>query len=235
MFGSTGNGHFIFADNAADIVLADNKAFIAVAHAQQLAYLIAVLRVLADDAAYIRSLRSIHSGSVGRIGDNAHIFTGNAAKELSVSCDIRAALQSISGLFINHIQVDIGIDIINFTAVFTGNTAYIVPAVDFTTVHQVHLVICRNFALVDTGNTADIGNTGNSSLRRIFQVIEVGVCFIIAHHAADIGTAGNCTSIASLVCTSMFLHTYQTAYVFTACIANNFYSVGNVFQRCLLS
>ena len=34
LFGSTGNGHFIFADNATDIVLADNKAFIAVAHAQ---------------------------------------------------------------------------------------------------------------------------------------------------------------------------------------------------------
>ena len=34
LFGSTGNGHFIFADNTTDIVLADNKAFIAVAHAQ---------------------------------------------------------------------------------------------------------------------------------------------------------------------------------------------------------
>ena len=34
LFGSTGNGHFIFADNTTDIVIADNKAFIAVAHAQ---------------------------------------------------------------------------------------------------------------------------------------------------------------------------------------------------------
>ena len=34
IFGSTGNGHFIFADNTTDIVIADNKAFIAVAHAQ---------------------------------------------------------------------------------------------------------------------------------------------------------------------------------------------------------
>ena len=34
LFGSTGNGHFIFADNTTNIVLADNKAFIAVAHAQ---------------------------------------------------------------------------------------------------------------------------------------------------------------------------------------------------------
>ena len=34
LFGSTGNGHFIFADNTTDIVLADNQAFIAVAHAQ---------------------------------------------------------------------------------------------------------------------------------------------------------------------------------------------------------
>ena len=41
LFGSTGNGHFIFADNAADIVLADNKAFVAVAHTQELAYLVA--------------------------------------------------------------------------------------------------------------------------------------------------------------------------------------------------
>ena len=34
LIGSTGNGHFIFADNTTDIVIADNKAFIAVAHAQ---------------------------------------------------------------------------------------------------------------------------------------------------------------------------------------------------------
>ena len=230
LFGSTGNGHFIFADNAADIVLADNKAFIAVAHAQQLAYLIAIFCVFADNAAYIGGLRSIHSGPVGRIGDDAHVFTGNATKELSVSCDIRAALQSISGLFINYIQVDIGIDIINFTAVFTGNAAYIVPTVDFAAVHQVHLVVCRNFALVDTGNTADIGNTGNSSLRGIFQVIEVGVCFIIAHHAADIGAAGDCAGITSLVCSSMFLHTYQTTDILAACVTNNFYSVGNIVQ-----
>ncbi len=233
-FGSTGNVHFIFTDNATDIVLADDKAFIAVTHAQQLAYLVAVLRVLADNAAYIGSLRSIHSGPVGRIGDNAHIFTGNAAKELSVSCNICAALQSISGLFINHIQVDIGIDIINFTAVFTGNAAYIVPAVDFTTVHQVHLVICGNFALVETGDTADIGNTGNGSLRGIFQVIEVGIFCIVAHHAADISAAGDCAGIASLVCSSMVLHTYQTTDILAACITNNLYSVGNVFKRCLL-
>ena len=51
--GSTGNGHFIFADNTTDIVLADNKAFIAVAHAQKLAYLAAFACVSADNTADI--------------------------------------------------------------------------------------------------------------------------------------------------------------------------------------
>ena len=92
MFGSTGNGHFIFADNATDIVLADNKAFIAVAHAQELAYLAVFTCVSADNAAYIGSLRRIHSGSVGRISDNAHVFTGNATEELRISCNICVAL-----------------------------------------------------------------------------------------------------------------------------------------------
>ena len=105
---------------------------------------------------------------------------------------------------------------------------------DFTAIHQVQLVIRGNFALVDTGNTAYIGNTGNCSLRRIFQVIEVGICFIIAYHAADIGAAGDYAGIASLVCSSMFLHTYQAADVFATCIANNLYSVGNIVQLCLL-
>ena len=91
LFGSTGNGHFIFADNATDIVLADNKAFIAVAHAQELAYLAVFTCVSADNAAYIGSLRRIYSGSVGRIGDDAHVFTGNAAKELGVRCNYRSA------------------------------------------------------------------------------------------------------------------------------------------------
>ena len=91
LFGSTGNGYFIFADNATDIVFADNKAFIAVAHAQELAYLAAFACVSADNAAYIGGLRRIHSGSVGRIGDDAHIFTGNAAKELGVRCNYRSA------------------------------------------------------------------------------------------------------------------------------------------------
>ena len=91
MFGSTGNSHFIFADNAADIVLADNKAFVAVAHTQELAYLVAFACVSADNTADIGSLRSIHSGSVGRIGDDAHVFTGNAAKELGVRCNYRSA------------------------------------------------------------------------------------------------------------------------------------------------
>ena len=90
--GSTGNGHFIFADNTTDIVLADNKAFIAVAHAQKLAYLAAFACVSADNTADIGSLRSIHSGSVGRIGDDAHVFTGNAAEELGVRCNYRVAL-----------------------------------------------------------------------------------------------------------------------------------------------
>ena len=92
LFGSTGNGYFIFADNAADIVLADNKAFIAVAHAQKLACLAAFACVFADNAADIGSLRSIHSGPVGSIGNNAHVFTGNAAKELGVSVNSRSAL-----------------------------------------------------------------------------------------------------------------------------------------------
>ena len=92
LFVSTGNGHFIFADNTTDIVIADNKAFIAVAHAQELAYLIAVFCVFADNTAYIGSLLSVHSGSVGRIGDDAHVFTGNAAEELRIICNIRAAL-----------------------------------------------------------------------------------------------------------------------------------------------
>ena len=131
-------------------------------------------------------------------------------------------------------QVDIGVDIINFAAVFTGNAAYVFPAVDFTAVHQVQLVICGNYALVDTGNTADIGNTGNCSLRGIFQVIEVGVCCIVAYHAADIGAAGDCAGIASLVCSSMILHTYQTTNIFAACITNNLYSVGNIVQLRLL-
>ena len=89
--GSTGNIHFIFADNATDIVFADNQAFIAVAHAQELAYLAAFACVSADNAAYIGSLRSIHSGSVGRIGDDANVFTGNAAEELGVRCNYRVA------------------------------------------------------------------------------------------------------------------------------------------------
>ena len=92
LFGSTGNGYFIFADNAADIVLADNKAFIAVAHAQKLACLAAFACVFADNTADIGSLRSIHSGSVGRIGNDAHVFTGNAAEELGVRCNYRVAL-----------------------------------------------------------------------------------------------------------------------------------------------
>ena len=92
MFVSTGNGHFIFADNTTDIVIADNKAFIAVAHAQKLAYLAVFACVSADNAADIGSLRSIHSGPVGRIGNNAHIFTGNAAEELRVSGNFRIAL-----------------------------------------------------------------------------------------------------------------------------------------------
>ena len=92
LFGSTGNIHFIFADNTTDIVFADNKAFIAVAHAQELAYLIAVFCVFTDNAADIGSLRSIHSSSVGRIGDDAHVFTGNAAEELRIRCNYRVAL-----------------------------------------------------------------------------------------------------------------------------------------------
>ena len=92
IFGSTGNGHFIFADNTTDIVIADNKAFIAVAHAQKLAYLAVFACVPADNTADIGSLRSIHSGSVGRIGDDAHVFTGNAAEELGVSGNFRSAL-----------------------------------------------------------------------------------------------------------------------------------------------
>ncbi len=92
LFGSTGNGHFIFADNTTDIVLADNKAFIAVAHAQELTYLAAFACVSADNAAYIGSLRSIHSGPVGSIGNDAHVFTGNAAEELGVSVNSRSAL-----------------------------------------------------------------------------------------------------------------------------------------------
>ena len=92
LFGSTGNGHFIFADNTTDIVLADNKAFIAVAHAQKLAYLVAFACVSADNTADIGSLRSIHSGSVGRIGDDAHVLTGNAAEELRIRCNYRIAI-----------------------------------------------------------------------------------------------------------------------------------------------
>ena len=92
MFGSTGNGHFIFADNTTDIVIADNKAFIAVAHAQELAYLAVFACVSTDNAADIGSLRRVHSGPVGRTGDDAHIFTGNAAKELRISCNFRATL-----------------------------------------------------------------------------------------------------------------------------------------------
>ena len=92
MFGSTGNGHFIFADNTTDIVLTNNKAFIAVAHAQKLAYLAVFACVSADNTAYIGSLRSIHSGSVGCIGDDANVFTGNAAEELRVRCNYRIAL-----------------------------------------------------------------------------------------------------------------------------------------------
>ena len=90
--GSTGNIHFIFADNATDIVFADNQAFIAVAHAQELTYLVAIARIFADNAADIGSLRSIHSGPVGSIGNNAHVFTGNAAEELGVSVNSRSAL-----------------------------------------------------------------------------------------------------------------------------------------------
>ena len=101
---------------------------------------------------------------------------------------------------------------------------------DFTAVHQVHLVVSGNYALVDTGNTADIRNTGNCSLRRIFQVIEVGVRCIVAYHTTDIGAAGDCAGIASLVCSSMVLHTYQTANILTACITNNLYSVSNIVQ-----
>ena len=89
LIGSTGNGHFIFADNTTDIVLADNKAFIAAA--KELAYLAVFACVSADNTAYIGSLRSIHSGSVGRIGDDAHVFTGNAAEELGFSCNSRSA------------------------------------------------------------------------------------------------------------------------------------------------
>ena len=92
MFGSTGNGHFIFADDAADIVFADNKAFITVAHAQELAHFAVFARVSADNAADIGSLRSIHSGPVGRIGDDANVFTGNTAEELGVSCNFRISL-----------------------------------------------------------------------------------------------------------------------------------------------
>ena len=92
IFGSTGNGHFIFADNTTDIVIADNKAFIAVAHAQKLSYLAVFACVSADNTADIGRLRSIHSGSVGRIGDDAHVFTGNAAEELGVRCNYRVAL-----------------------------------------------------------------------------------------------------------------------------------------------
>ena len=134
---------------------------------------------------------------------------------------------------INHIQVDIGIDIINFAAVFTGNAADIFPAIDFTAVQQVQLVIRGNYALVDTGNTAYILNTGNGSLRRIFQVVEVGARCIVAYHAADMGAAGNRTGIASLVCSSMVLHTYQATNILAACITNNLYSIGNIFQRWL--
>ena len=90
--GSTGNIHFIFADNATDIVFADNQAFIAVAHAQELTYLVAIARIFADNAADIGSLRSIHSGPVGSIGNNAHVFTGNAAEELGVSVNSRSAI-----------------------------------------------------------------------------------------------------------------------------------------------
>ena len=90
--GSTGNGHFIFADNTTDIVIADNKAFIAVAHAQKLAYLAAFACISADNTADIGSLLSVHSGSIGRIGDDAHVFTGNAAEELGVRCNYRVAL-----------------------------------------------------------------------------------------------------------------------------------------------
>ena len=92
LFGSTGNGHFIFTDDAADIVFADNKAFITVAHAQELAHFVAFARVSADNAADIGSLRSIHSGPVGRIGDDANVFTGNTAEELGVSCNFRISL-----------------------------------------------------------------------------------------------------------------------------------------------
>ena len=126
--------------------------------------------------------------------------------------------------------MDIVIDVFNHAAVFAGNAAYVFPTVDFTAVHQVQLVICGNFALVDTGNTADISNTGNCSLRRIFQVFEVGICCIIAHHAADIGEAGDCAGIASLVYSSMILFTYQTTDILAACVTNNLYSVGNIVQ-----
>ena len=92
--GSTGNVHFIFADDAADIVLADNKACIA--YAQKLphffVFAFAFARVPADNAADIGSLRSIYSGSVGRIGNDAHVFTGNAAEELGVIRNCHAAL-----------------------------------------------------------------------------------------------------------------------------------------------
>ena len=90
--GSTGNVHFIFADDAADIVLADNKACIAYAQKLPHFFVFAFARVPADNAADIGSLRSIYSGSVGRIGNDAHVFTGNAAEELGVSRNIRAAL-----------------------------------------------------------------------------------------------------------------------------------------------
>ena len=92
MFSSTGNVHFIFADDATDIVLADNKAFITVAHTQKLAHFVAIFSVFADNAADIGSLRSIHSGSVGSIGNDAHVFTGNATEELGVRCNYRVAL-----------------------------------------------------------------------------------------------------------------------------------------------
>ena len=126
--------------------------------------------------------------------------------------------------------MDIVIDVFNHAAVFAGNAAYVFPAVDFAAIHQVQLVICGNQTLIDTSNTAYISNTGNSSLRRIFQIVKVGICCIIAHHAADIGEAGDCAGIASLVYSSMILFTYQTTDILAAYITNNLYSVGNIVQ-----
>ena len=223
--------YFILTDDAADVVFADDFSLVAIAHAKQFS----ASCISTNDPADIRCFSRINSSTVSSIGDGTYIFAGDTAEVFGIIRNIiKRSFQLFFFYLPNDVKIDIGIDIFDGAAVFTGDATDIFPAVDFALVQQRRLVFGGNGSFIVASDTADISHASNLGDRTIFQVIQLRVFPIDSDHAADIFTAADGAGISAIRNRAGLLIAYQAADVLAACITDDFHGVGYIGNRCRL-